>query len=174
MVRKAGPTNLKMRQEISPQPPEQVINDRELMSFSVRELNRRLRGLPKEQILQLKQRRRTLKNRGYAANCREKRVTQKESLEGEQERLKMEVEKLASENAKQREALDELHRRYKSLLQFATKVSPDKIKILSGPLTATDLNKDSPGLNPGPSQRLEGAAASVAVKQEASDQRLGD
>ncbi|XP_001184118.3 transcription factor MafK isoform X1 [Strongylocentrotus purpuratus] len=173
MVRKAGPTNMKMRQEIPVQPPEQVINDDELMSFSVRELNRRLRGLPKDQVVQLKQRRRTLKNRGYAANCREKRVTQKESLEVEQDRLKMEVEKLAVENARQREALDDLHRKYKSLLHVTAKSGPEKIKVLSGPLTIADLNKDN--TIPGPSHRQQdGPVAGVMVKQEIVDQRLGD
>lgn len=47
-----------------------LIDDRALIELSVRELNKRLHGKPKDIIQKLKQKRRTLKNRGYAQNCR--------------------------------------------------------------------------------------------------------
>ena len=45
-----------------------IVSDDELASLNIKDLNRKLkeRGLPKETIEKLKQRRRTLKNRKYA------------------------------------------------------------------------------------------------------------
>ena len=91
--------------------------------MSVRELNQHLRGLTKEEILQLKQRRRTLKNRGYAASCRVKRVTQKEELEKQKAQLQQEVDKLANENASMRVELDALRSKYEALQTFARTVA---------------------------------------------------
>uniref|UniRef100_A0A3P9IEK3 V-maf avian musculoaponeurotic fibrosarcoma oncogene homolog K n=2 Tax=Oryzias latipes TaxID=8090 RepID=A0A3P9IEK3_ORYLA len=113
-----------------------VLSDDELVAMSVRELNQHLRGLTKEDVVRLKQRRRTLKNRGYAASCRIKRVTQKEELERQKIELQQEVEKLARENASMRLELDALRAKYEALQCFARTVtrgpmSPGKVATTS-------------------------------------------
>lgn len=103
------------------------LTDDELVTMSVRELNQHLRGLSKEEILQLKQRRRTLKNRGYAASCRVKRVTQKEELEKQKAQLQQEVDKLATENASMKVELDALRSKYEALQSFARTVARNPV-----------------------------------------------
>ena len=66
----------------------QQITDDELTNLSIRDLNQRLRGLPREEAQKLRRRRRSLKNRVYATSCRQRRTALKESLETENQSLK--------------------------------------------------------------------------------------
>lgn len=68
------------------------LSDGELETLDVKSLNRLLRSLPKEEAARLKQRRRTLKNRGYAHNCRHKRVNERDELSCEVKELRRQVE----------------------------------------------------------------------------------
>lgn len=112
----------------TPSPP---IHDDELVAMTVKELNKLLKGLPKDEMIKLKQRRRTLKNRGYAANCREKRMTQKEILEGEKDGLRAEVERLQRENDVVKLELNSLKNKYDALQRFA---EVNRIRVLSPPI----------------------------------------
>ena len=106
------------------------LTDDQLIDLSVRDLNRILRGLPRDEVNKLKQRRRTLKNRGYAASCREKRLTQKEELEMERAILRDEVDRLRQENTDVRKELDSLRSKYDNLKHYANGSSVSRMTVV--------------------------------------------
>ncbi|XP_015906656.1 transcription factor MafB-like [Parasteatoda tepidariorum] len=92
-----------------------ILDDDQLISLTVRELNKRLHGFPREEVVRMKQKRRTLKNRGYAQNCRTKRLAQRHELEsrnrllqGEMARLRQELERACQERDFYRQQLHAL------------------------------------------------------------------
>jgi len=99
------------------------ITDEELVTFNVKELNRILKtkGITREQINNIKQRRRTLKNRGYAATVRVKREESKGELENkltmvdnEEKRHRMEMSQLSSD-------IERIKRMYTAILRYAAR-----------------------------------------------------
>ena len=96
------------------------LTDEVLVSLPVKDLNSVLRGFSDDEIFRIKQRRRTLKNRGYAQNSRTKRVRQKEDLEVERQRLREDLDQLARENDNLKRERDEARKKYDSLQKLLT------------------------------------------------------
>ena len=90
---------------------DDLINDELLMTLTVRELNKRLHGCPRDQVVRLKQKRRTLKNRGYAQNCRSKRLQQRHDLEITNRNLHSEMQRIKMELARVQQERDQLKQR---------------------------------------------------------------
>jgi predicted kinase len=67
------------------------VSDDDLVKIPVRELNQRLQGYDRQIISALKQKRRTLKNRGYAYKCRVRRLQVQLQLEAENAMLKADL-----------------------------------------------------------------------------------
>merc|ERR1711874_589479 len=108
----------------SPMPAEcSSITDEELVTYNVKELNRVLKtkGLSREEVTNIKQRRRTLKNRGYAATVRVKREETKGELEiklnsvdNEERKYRLEMSQLHSDIAR-------MQKMFTSILKYASR-----------------------------------------------------
>lgn len=98
-----------------------VIADDELMSLDTKELNKRVKSFSKQVVGEIKHRRRTLKNRGYARSCREKKMTETETLQRSNTDLEKE---LASKKLELQLALmqrDDWKHKYEQLVSLLMK-----------------------------------------------------
>lgn len=84
------------------------ISPTQLIEMSVKELNKRLIDSPSFIVSKLKRCRRTLKNRGYAKNCRIKRIAAKNQLEQVNMSLSLEIRELRQINKRLEDQLNQL------------------------------------------------------------------
>jgi len=98
------------------------LSDQDLVLQSTKSLNKLIKkkGLSKDRAKQIKQERRTLKNRGYAANCRVKREEEEKNLEKENANLRDQI------NVRKRQIHDDI--RIIEQLEKKIKMAEDEIE----------------------------------------------
>lgn len=107
-------------EEVEEGHPDQIIlTEEELACMPVKDLNGMLRGLPESEVLKLKQRRRTIKNRSYAQTSRSKRTKLRVVLEEEKFGLEDRLDLLKSENEQLRKERDEAKIKLEAFEKFA-------------------------------------------------------
>jgi transcription factor MAFF/G/K len=104
------------------------ISDDDLLELSVKDLNKLLKSLSPENRTKLKRRRRILKNRGYAANCRTKRLSQKEILQIEKEDLEKYIKNVKHQNEILKLKLDSIKDRYNDLQHYTNVLKTSSTK----------------------------------------------
>lgn len=102
------------------------ISDEALLNLSVKDLNKLLKSLSSDDRNKLKKRRRILKNRGYAANCRTKRLSQKEILQLKKEQLEIDVRHKGHQNELLKLKLNSIKERFSDLQTYAKMIRSQK------------------------------------------------
>ncbi|KAM7351621.1 maf family bZIP transcription factor traffic jam [Cochliomyia hominivorax] len=120
---------------------DDCIDDDLLTTLTVRELNKRLHGCPREEVVRLKQKRRTLKNRGYAQNCRSKRLQQRHELEKTNRQLNQDLNRLKLEYTRVCQERDQLRQR----LRGTGGSSSQNIPVTGTPSSVITLNGGASG-----------------------------
>lgn len=110
---------------------EALFTEKELRELGVKDINYllKLRGLSKAEISRVKQRRRTLKNRGYAQHSRLRRIENKTNLEVEKESLLKELEQVQRQADATARERDFYKNKYVQLLTQVAKLPGFKLKI---------------------------------------------
>ena len=110
--------------------------DRDLVLMPTKELNALMkrRNIPKERQKQIKVRRRTLRNRDYAANCRLKRGDEKEELLEQIERHERRLDELDEEERLRRMEEQELKAREQGDREWEATIKEYKDYIKPGEL----------------------------------------
>lgn len=110
---------------------EALFTEKELRELGVKDINYllKLRGLSKAEIDRVKQRRRTLKNRGYAQHSRLRRIENKTNLEVEKDSLVKELEQVQRQVDATARERDFYKNKYVQLLTQVSKLPGFKLKI---------------------------------------------
>jgi len=98
------------------------ISDQEPVTYNVKELNRVLKtkGLSREEVTNIKQRRRTLKNRGYAATVRVKREETKGELETKLNNVDCDDKKYRLEIAQLQSEIERIKKMADAIIRYAS------------------------------------------------------
>ena len=110
------------------------LTDEQLVNISTKEFNRRLEnsGLSGEDCKKLRAKRRTLKNRGYAASCRYKRDEQERNLQDTKNKLKNDIDALKRNSEDLERSTQNLKESNLYRLKWALRANidiPDHIKM---------------------------------------------
>lgn len=106
---------------LSPININEYIGDDELMTLDTKELNRQVKFFPKAVVQEIKHRRRTLKNRGYARSCREKKIDETSILQRSNTDLENELACISLELKVVKMQCNEWKRKYEQLASACIK-----------------------------------------------------